>query len=386
MEPTNFYGDRAVSHSFTVLQKSDAEKANNRINKLAEIGRYLLRGGLKETDLQYHLEHHAIGKYPGTYQYNEHELKDDTALAVIKAKHELYSPSEKHFSDQIREWVMLQDGSFSLRDAYSQFQVVSGGQKNNIRTIMHRLVKEGLIEKSGKRSGEYVHLKCSATEEDWQSASEDKAPIWLPFDLDEISIINPGNIIVIAGSPNSGKTAFLMNCAYENQKMNYPDARYHKYNVHYFSSEIGPGSFKHRAAKFPYSTPEQWTTKFHTISGDFHTAVRPGPENLLIFDYIEIHDSFYLIGDILNKIHAKLDGAIAIVAIQKQPGREVGHGGTHTIEKPQLALALDSGAAKIVKLKEWAEGYENPNGKIYNFKLVDGCRYHKTMGWHYPSK
>ena len=85
----------------------------------------------------------------------------------------------------------------------------------------------------------------------------------------------------------------------------------------------------------------------------------------------------------LKDIYVKLDGAIAIVALQKSPGQDVGRGGSFSIEKPVLSLSLSAGVATIAKLKEWS-GEFNPNRMQYLFKLLDGCRFVKSEGWHHP--
>ena len=45
---------------------------------------------------------------------------------------------------------------------------------------------------------------------------------------------------------------------------------------------------------------------------------------------------------------------------------------------------MDSGKIKIIKAKNFADGVtENPNGKVLNFRLVDGCKFIADSGWHY---
>ena len=44
------------------------------------------------------------------------------------------------------------------------------------------------------------------------------------------------------------------------------------------------------------------------------------PNGINIIDYIKIHDKFYMIGECLEKIHARLNRGIAIVLFQKDPG------------------------------------------------------------------
>jgi hypothetical protein len=105
---------------------------------------------------------------------------------------------------------------------------------------------------------------------------------------------------------------------------------------------------------------------------------------LNIIDYLEIYENFYLVSKHLADIYKKLNGAVAIVALQKNPGQDDGRGGSFTREKPVLSLAVSPGKVKITKLKEWREDIGNPNGMEYNFKLIDGCRFKKEQGWHRP--
>ena len=80
-----------------------------------------------------------------------------------------------------------------------------------------------------------------------------------------------------------------------------------------------------------------------------------------------------------------LGDAVCIVALQKDPNALYGRGGSFTQEKPILSISLDHGKATISKFKGEFQG-ENPRGKEYHFKLIDGCRFKKISGWHSPTK
>jgi hypothetical protein len=232
-----------------------------------------------------------------------------------------------------------------------------------------------LIEKTDQ-AGVYRKIQSDCEPQDWQNASDAAVDLWLPFGLDNIAVIPPGAIILVAGEPNAGKTAFLLNIARENMR---------KFNTHYFSSEMSKGAFKRRAEKFPDITANQWDVKFYERTDNFVDVIKGGVGNLNIIDFLEIYENFYLVSKHLADIYKKLKGAIAVVALQKNPGQDDGRGGTFTREKPILSIALSPGKAKITKLKEWNEAVtENPNRMEYYFKLVDGCRFIKTQGWHRP--
>jgi hypothetical protein len=121
--------------------------------------------------------------------------------------------------------------------------------------------------------------------------------------------------------------------------------------------------------------------KYHERSGNFADVVKPGKGTINIIDYLELHDEFYKVGGLLADIQKKLDGAIAIVALQKKPSVDVGLGGYRSIKKPRLAVAVSPGKIKIVKAKHW-KTHDNPNGLQRKFKLAAGCKLFADGQWY----
>ena len=282
---------------------------------------------------------------------------------------------KRNLTAEVREWVTATWGNISATEAQQSATNATFGDRKKIRVILGRLVNEGILERIPDKNGWYRKVEADCEPEDWQNASVESLPLWLPFGLDRIAEIQSGNIILIPGEPNAGKTAALMNIAKENM---------HKFKVHYFSSELGKAGFKRRVDKFPDLTVNQWKVNFYPRASNFADVIKPGEGNLNLIDYLEMYDNFYLVSKHLADIYNKLKGAIAVIGLQKNPGQDDGRGGSFTREKPVLSLALSPGRAKITKLKEWQEGQDNPTGKEYHFKLVDGCRFITSMGWHRP--
>jgi len=194
-----------------------------------------------------------------------------------------------------------------------------------------------------------------------------------PFGLEKMVELMPGNIAVIAGDPNAGKTAFLLNVVQRNMA---------SFKVYYFSSEMGASEMKKRLQLFTYpETLKGWRFTARERSSDFEDVIVPGEGNINIIDYLEIHDNFYEVGGKLFNIHRKLNGALAFVALQKNSGARLGLGGGRGLEKPRLYLAMEPGVLKIVKAKNWKTS-ENPNGKQIRWKLTEGCWFHKMGDWY----
>jgi hypothetical protein len=333
---------------------------------LFHLANYLVKGGMPVENIRNYLHFFASNCNP-PFPEKEIQAKIQSALDRSKTR-------EKSLTQDIRDWISVTWGNFSVTSYYKAQQIVTSDEKTKCRVIFGRLVKEGLIERIPDKNGWYRKIEADCEPEDWQDASTESIDVWLPFGLDRIAEIQNGNIILIAGEPNAGKTAALMNIARENM---------HKFKVHYFSSELGKSGFKRRADKFPNLSTDQWKINFYPRAANFADVIKQGEGNLNLIDYLEMYDNFYLVSKHLADIYNKLNGAIAVIGLQKNPGQDDGRGGSFTREKPVLSLALSPGRAKITKLKEWQEGKDNPNGKEYQFKLVDGCRFIRVSDWHY---
>lgn len=362
--------------------KDSGQERIDRVGGLEKYATYLIRGGCPDDKALDLLRTHAItnNETMDVYLRNggKKVLTDDLDYAFRRANIECWEGGEKSFADQLREWILTENTKFSLRAVRDHLRIHTKSESNRLYVTINRFVKQGLIKPTGDR-GWYTPIEVNFASEDWKNADDQIAKIWLPFDLDQIAIIPYGSIIILSGASGAGKTATLLNIVKENQR---------KFDLHYFSSEISPGAFKRRINKFADITPDMWDVNFYNRSSGWEDVIKTGNNAINIIDYIELHDDFFKVGKYIHAIHESLNGAIAICAIQKNTGNDYGLGGQRTIEKAELAIALDHGQAKLTKIREFNLDYcqESPRNKIYRFKLVDGCRFVKVQGWHIPVK
>ena len=91
----------------------------------------------------------------------------------------------------------------------------------------------------------------------------------------------------------------------------------------------------------------------------------------------------------IQKIYDAMGTGIAVVLVQKQPGKEWGKGGSGMLEKPRFAINLekrfksDSGTVcicKIAKCKSVYPGEINPDGKSLYY-LVNEKGTSPITGW-----
>jgi hypothetical protein len=180
----------------------------------------------------------------------------------------------------------------------------------------------------------------------------------------------PKNIIMIAGEVNSGKSAYLLNLAAKNMD---------RMETVYFSSEMGGAELRERLQHFEFPIEAWKKVTFIERASDFYKAIRP--EGLNIIDFLEIHDEFYKMGQLIKDIFDKLTTGLAVIAIQKNRGRDEGLGGERSKEKARLYMAIEPGKLKIVKAKNWISSEINPNGMCMEFKLAKGCKFKPEGIW-----
>lgn len=291
------------------------------------------------------------------------------AEGTIRSAMERAARRDRTLSADVREWVLSTSGVFLSTDIYQCLQLSTRDEKKNVSIILKRMCDEGEIERSGNKNGHFRRLDNEIEPLDWKNADTNPLALYWPFGIERLVSVYPGNIAVIAGAPNAGKTSFILNFIKLNQK---------GHDVHLFSSEGGKEELRMRIA--PFGLPEsEWTFSAWDRTGDFADVIKPDAINII--DYLEIHDEFYKIGGMLKAISDRLKTGFALIALQKNGGRDEGLGGARGLEKPRLYLSMDRGALKIVKGKSWADRLNNPNGQSIRFKLVDGCKFITESQW-----
>jgi hypothetical protein len=321
------------------------------------------RGGMLRDKLLEYL--YVFGKF----YFPDKQDKDIISLSTVIIDRLKTTP--QNLTEVIREYIMTTIDSFSTTNVHQAATMTTRDEKKKANAILSRFAKEGFIEHTGKL-GWYRRVQNDCDKIDFINAETETLDIWLPFGLNKLVEIMPGNIIVVAGEPDSGKTALLLNTIMGNQRT---------LETHYFNSEMGNSELKKRLSNFSDFPLENWKFKAWERSDNFADVIKPGKGKLNIIDFLEIHKEFYEIGGKLAEIHKKLDGAVAVIAIQKNRGVDLGLGGGRALEKPRLYLSVSPGNIKIIKAKNWKTS-QNPNGLQRKFKIVAGCRLSTGGDWY----
>lgn len=278
---------------------------------------------------------------------------------------------ERNLTAEVKDWLLSSSGVFLSSDVVKCLHLSSRDDQKHLSTVLRRFVAEGIIKRHGNRNGCFEIVE--ALDEnviDIFSAENKALPVKFPLDVHDLVKIMPKNIIILAGEVNAGKSAYLLNLAALNML---------KFETVYFSSEMGGAELKERLQNFDFPLENWRDVKFIERASDFSTAIRP--DGLNIIDFLEIHDEFYKVGALIKDIFDKLTTGLAVIAIQKNKGRDEGLGGQRSLEKPRLYMAMEPGKLKIVKAKNWLNPTMNPNGMCMEFKLAKGCYFKGSGTW-----
>lgn len=270
----------------------------------------------------------------------------------------------------IEEWTWTTENRiFHVRDAIKELSIRKEDEQT-VRTALARLHTKGILEHAGNKMGYYRLTQTEWDDIDVFGDSEWYHFDW-PFPIKKYVKIGRKAIIVIAGVPGIAKTGLCLNFAMLNGP-NYP--------IWYYDSESGPDLLKERLLAYD---PGLTSLPFHLklLDGLPEDAAKAHPDDVTVIDYVETPDEAYKVAGILKRISDSLGSGVAIVALQKPPGRDAAFGGIQVLNKPQLYLSLDKNennhkSLKIVKAKSRMIPTIDPVNKTWTFRIENaGMRF-----------
>lgn len=302
-------------------------------------------------------------------------LPENEINAKIQSAYDRKKRAEHGLTDAIKDFLSVTKGNFSVTDVMQVVtNVTNGADRASVRAILHRLSRPGgLLKRDSSRDGVFRKIETDCEVIDFKNCETRALSIDLPLGLTELVEIMPGNVIIIAGVSNMGKTAFLLDVIFRNMK---------KFDVWYFNSEMDGKELNKRLRDFKaVGSINDWKFNSRGIVDNMEDIIAAGEGKINIIDYLEVDEKFYLIPGMIKAIHANLKGAIAVIALQKKPGAIVGIGGYGTVNKARLALNIEKGECHIMKAKNWASR-RNPNGLKIKFDIKDGWDITGRGGWY----
>jgi len=279
---------------------------------------------------------------------------------------------------RVDEHVQLHLGeNFSLDDMCRWVEAYSSQGRKWVAMRLCRLVEQQALEKEGTYKGAlYKFVDRTRKIIPWTEASENsELPISWPrahgtdgsrFGFDRHIAVRPGDLIVVSGVSNMGKSVFCRNFLAENLGI-------WSGQIQMMVSEYSPGRFKSTVKRmswvdFCYDNGEP---RFELIErhANWKHAIEPNWINII--DWIGLDDAFYKIGSIMEDIQSELRDGIALVVLQKNENKTLGMGGAFSEHRASVYFNIDKDLLTVRKVKEYKNGV-NPNGAMYGYSIING--------------
>ena len=276
----------------------------------------------------------------------------------------------QNISRLVERWLPLHRGeTFDLDTICRQLSITDRDDRHRVVVRLYHAVESEQLHKEGKL---YSYTDPTVKLINWQDAKvEDFFPLRWPYGHEDHSEfgfaattdVSPGDVIVIAGVSNVGKTALCLNLLVENMD-------FHPCTL--MGSEYKASKFRRRIERMDWVellNPDG-TPKFELIERYDKWADIIRPDNINIIDWLAVGDKFWSVQTIIENIQKKLNKGIAVIALQKSEYKTMGDGGGFGERLSSVYLVMDFERLTVRKVKEYRG--KNPNGKMYAFKIVDG--------------
>lgn len=278
--------------------------------------------------------------------------------------------------EQLERWLDNEEEEFGIEAFRKKHNI--DADSNVFYQTFTRWAKDGTLQRL--RRGWYRRVKEVTPVVWWNMDSEKVLDFVFPwghednteFDISDHIELFPGDMIVVAGRSNYGKTTLVINMLAENVD---------KYDCILMGSEytavdgkISP-KFKRRLTNMKWVNwfNEDGTAKFTLlpVSDNFEDYIKADKVNII--DWVTLPGEYYMIDAVMKRIKDRIGNGLGIIVIQKGKGLEWGEGGERTERYADLYLTIDSYGEFESRLT--VGRVKAPKGKIsgrsWVFKIVD---------------
>ena len=135
----------------------------------------LVKGGMPKNEIEQVLNMLAKSCIP---PFPEKEIPAKIQSAIQRSDRR-----ERNLTEEFKTWVTLQEGYWNLTEPKQTLQLLTKEEKAHLDVIVHRLKKEGFIEKYGNKAGCYRRVENDVEPVDFLTAPTDEFTITWPMDI-----------------------------------------------------------------------------------------------------------------------------------------------------------------------------------------------------------
>ncbi|KKK74373.1 hypothetical protein LCGC14_2884430 [marine sediment metagenome] len=265
---------------------------------------------------------------------------------------------------------------------------------DSIRRIMGELADEKFVKHLGGRAGRFKVIKQIKPVQVFGKERERRPPFPFIFPKDydtgevfpfaDLIVVREGDLILLPGQGNFGKTGLCLNMAGDNIDKN-PVLLGNEYTK---DDEPTP-RFLNRldAMDWVQWADEDGKDRFELLPVYEDYAEHVVRNRINIIDWINLPGEYYMISPVMEGIKRAIGNGIGVIVLQKNEGTDYGRGGSPSRDFADVELLIDrhtdyESRITVGKVKEstgrvagrsWAFGMEVQGTHIINIREVVKC-------------
>lgn len=291
----------------------------------------------------------------------------------------------ERLSDKLDDFLKTAQGKeVSLSYLRTELRIDPGTPSwNSLRELMRKLAERKIVKPSGRNDGVYKVIKQVRPIKVF--GRERRPPIRVEFpcaqdtglelDFADNIVFREGDLILLSGQSNKGKTLLCMNFCGENIE-SHPVLMGNEYTT--IDDDPLP-RFLHRLDNMDWV---EWADdfgedKFTLLPVHADYAEHIVKDKINIIDWINLDaNMLYGISAVMEGIKRELGKGVAIIALQKKEGESAGRGGQFTKDFADCELLLDQfGDTEILLTVGKIKEYTKPvSGRMFAYTIVNGVK------------
>lgn len=263
------------------------------------------------------------------------------------------------------------------------FGQVSPESYGSLRTIYSRLSKERKVRASGLRDGYYYKIEQIKPIRSLDGGGGDYLDLVFPrshsgdnsiFGFEDLIAVSPGDVILVTGVSNSGKTCFVLNLLAENIKL--LEGSVLMGNEYVTADRVITPRFRRRLKRMSWSElvngQNQLQFDLLPVKANFENYIQK--DKLNIVDWINMPNSFFEIAQIHEGIKEGVGKGLAVVVMQKTRGKEYADGGEFSERLVDAYIKIDPFGdwQSVLTLGKVKESKGRTTGRSWAFAIVEG--------------
>jgi len=299
--------------------------------------------------------------------------------------------AENLTQETVWAFIELEDNEFFVDRVRAKHKIAPDSSS------FHSAIKRFTDQDKIKRIGRGLYRKVVTVEPiKWWEADESETfdfrwPMghgydeYSEFGFEGLIEVNAGDIIILAGESNAGKTAFALNILAENLHHGCV-LMGNEYTVQ--GAKPSP-KFKRRMQRMDWV---DWMNgdgqpKFSLLPVELNYEDHVVPGKINIMDWIALPDKFWQIRDVLHDIQKTNGAGVSVACLQKGRGQELAEGGKYTEQFASVYLTFDRMGDNETRLtvgkvkapkgrvigRTWGFELVNYGANLYNIREIKKC-------------